>query len=124
MNPILILFSISLVGVLGMIGIRKMELRLGRLLVPAVCRFCLDNTFSKIGFAILTIIARIKKLVVTGASTVPHKTKMTLAQAWSKVRMKVDGYFEVFHRHHVSGTKGPMSDYWKSMHDHKDSLKK
>lgn len=122
MNLIIILFFISCAGVLFMIGVRKLELKLQKAIVPTGMRFCLDDVFSKIGFAILKIIARIQKLVMVTLVAVPHKIKISLAHMWGKIRVKVDGYFEQFHKMHISGKRGPMSSYWKSMHDHKDSL--
>ncbi len=123
MNLIIILFFISCAGLLFMVAVRKLELKMGRAIVPAVCRFCLDDVFAKIGFAILKIIARIQKLVMVTLVAVPHKIKVALAHTWGKIRVKIDGYFEQFHRMHISGKKGPMSSYWKSMHEHKDSLR-
>ncbi len=124
MNPTIILFSISFLGVLIMLGIRKYELKKGKTMFPASCRFCLDDFFTKIRFAILEIIARIKKLVIEKWSVIPHRISLFLSRVWSKLRAKIDKYFERFHRNHISGKRGPISQYWKSVHDHKDSLPK
>ena len=124
MNLTFILFCISLLGLLIMFAIRSHELKSNRHIFPNVCRTWADNIISKTGFAIWRIIARIKKLAVERLVVIPHKISLFLALVWSKFRGKVDKYFDRFHRHNISSGTGPMSSYWKSMHDHKDSLPK
>lgn len=125
MNPtLIILFCASLVGILIMLSIRNYELKNNRQIFSIGCRTWADRGLSRFGLAILRILARIKKLAIEKWAVIPHRISLSLARVWAKIRVKVDRYFDRFHRHHVSGKQGPMSSYWKSMHDHKESLPK
>ncbi len=82
----------------------------------------MDRFLASKWFAFSENIGRMKNRVVSVVSTWPHRAKLTLSVVWGKIRNKVDKYFEHFHRSQYFGNRGPISSYWKTVSDHKDSL--
>ena len=123
MNPTIIIFAISFFVILLMILKQNYDLNNNREADHDSFKKRMDRFLSAKWFAISGNIARIKNRVVSVIGTWPHRTKLTLSVVWGKIRGKVDSYFEHFHKSHHFGARGPISHYWKSVSDHKDSLK-
>lgn len=123
MNPTIIIFVISFVSVIYMLLKQNYDLNENNIANQDSFKKRMDRFLSAKWFAISGNVGRIKSRVVSVVSTWPHRTKLALSFAWGKIRAKIDGYFERFHRSHHFGGRGPISNYWKSVSDHKDSLK-
>lgn len=118
MNTIIILFAVSLFALAAIIGIRIIEIRKSKKIVPDGLRFLADDILSKTGLAIRKIIAKIKNHVVRLISAIPHGFKMMTTGAWHRVRDKVDNWIDGWHKKHPKnpgGNKGAMSVYWKEV---------
>mgnify|MGYP006351707441 FL=1 len=123
MNPTIIIFAISFFVILFMILKQNYDLNNNREASHDSFKKRMDRFLSTKWFAISGNIARIKNRVVSVIGTWPHRTKLTLSVVWGKIRGKVDSYFEHFHKSHYFAVRGQISNYWKTVADHKDSLK-
>jgi hypothetical protein len=81
-----------------MIAVRKYELVSGKTLIKQELKDKSDNLIYSIWVAVIKNLAKIWKLILKQISKLPRISAHFLHFSWSKLRDKVDRFFEKMHR--------------------------
>ena len=104
---------------------RFFEVAKNKFIISEKKRFVLDHRISKIILAVIKNIARMKKFFKNHKTLLPKRVIRIVHVMWSKLRDRIDKFFEKMHRMHrkdiksnIDNNKGAVSMYWKSVSEH------
>jgi hypothetical protein len=124
MNTLIWFFGISLLLIIIMIIYRSFELKSGKNIISSEKREKMDFGLIKFFQNVETFVEKNLKLLKIKTLDIFHESHVFLHKLWNYIANKVDVYFHRMKGKRQAHKKGAISLYWKSVAEHKDSVKK